>query len=99
MKLIPSQTVEESANRLTCTKVKLDGAKSIGEYIAIIMRTIEFQFAKGFGMFSTSKNCSYSRRRKKAKFWEEYPFPMLAAELFALEMFCLGEEYFYPLRF
>ncbi len=36
-----SQTVEESANRLACTKVKLDGAKSIDENIAIIMRTIE----------------------------------------------------------
>ncbi len=36
-----SQTVEESANRLTCTKIKLDGTKSIDENIAIIMRTIE----------------------------------------------------------
>ena len=36
-----SQTVEESANRLTCTKVRLDGAKSIDENVAIIVKTIE----------------------------------------------------------
>ncbi len=60
---------------------------------------VKFQFAKGFEMFSTSKNRSYSHRRKKAIFGKGYPFLMLATELFALEMFCLSEEYFYPLRF
>ena len=36
-----NQTVEESANRLKCVKVKLDGTKSIKENVAIIVRTIE----------------------------------------------------------
>ncbi len=36
-----SQTVEESANRLSCKKVKLDGTKSIDENVNIIMKTLE----------------------------------------------------------
>lgn len=35
-----SQIVEDSANRLTCTKVKLNGVKSIDENVDIILRTI-----------------------------------------------------------
>lgn len=49
-------------------------------------------------MFSTSKNRSYSHRRKKAILGKGYPFPMRATEFFAIEMFCLSEEYFYSLR-
>ena len=36
-----SQSVEESANRLRCKKVKLDGTKSIDENVSVIMRTLE----------------------------------------------------------
>lgn len=36
-----NQMVEESANRLKCTKVKLDGTKSVNENVAIVMSTIE----------------------------------------------------------
>lgn len=36
-----NQTVEESANKLKCVKVKLDGTKSINENVAIVVRTIE----------------------------------------------------------
>ena len=36
-----NQTVEESANRLKCVKVKLVGTKSINENVTIIVRTIE----------------------------------------------------------
>ncbi len=36
-----SQSVEESADRLSCKKVKLDGTKSIPENVSIIMRTLE----------------------------------------------------------
>ena len=36
-----NQTVEESANKLKCVKVKLDGTKSVNENVAIVMRTIE----------------------------------------------------------
>lgn len=36
-----NQTVEKSANRLKCIKVKLDGTKNINENVAIVVRTIE----------------------------------------------------------
>lgn len=36
-----SQTVEESANRLKCTKVKLDGTKSIDDNVTIVAKIIE----------------------------------------------------------
>jgi len=35
----------------------------------------------------------------KAIFQKGYPFPMLAAELFAFEKFCLNEEDYYSLQF
>lgn len=36
-----NQSVEESAARLQCPKIRLDGTKSVEENIAIIMRTLE----------------------------------------------------------
>lgn len=36
-----SQSVEESANRIRCKKVKLDGTKSIDENVSVVMRVLE----------------------------------------------------------